>query len=248
MLQGLHSPVPSSSAVPPVDLSTVSVVIPALDEERSLPLVLRDLPAVGRVVVVDNGSTDRTAAVAEEGGADVITEPRRGYGSACAAGIDHVASVLGDSLHNDHVLVILDADHADDPSLLPDLVSPILQDEADMVLSDRTTTAERGALLPHQRYGNALAVHLMAAVVGHRYHDMGPFRAIRLSALLDMQLRDRNYGWNVEMQMKAIQRGLRVQEVPMPYRPRVGVSKISGTVRGTLRAGTKILLSVWRYR
>jgi len=146
------------------------------------------------------------------------------------------------------VIVILDADHADEPSLLGLLVDPILDGEADFVLSDRTTMAEPGALLPHQRYGNELAVRLIHGVTGHRYRDMGPFRALRADALEQLALEDRNYGWNVEMQMKAVQAGLSIREVPVPYRVRVGVSKISGTVRGTLGAGAKIIWSVWRYR
>jgi len=225
----------------------VAIVIPALDEEPSLPGVLAAIPQVGRVIVVDNGSSDGTARVAEAGGAEVVREPRRGYGSACLAGIHHALCTPRNGGNVD-IIVILDADQADDPTLLHRLVDPILDDRADLVLSDRTRTSQAGALLPHQRYGNALAVRLMELSTGHRYRDMGPFRAIRTDSLQRLGMVDTNYGWNVEMQMKAVQHGLRIKEVPMPYRPRVGVSKISGTVKGTVRAGTKIIWSVWRYR
>jgi len=222
---------------------TVAVVIPALDEEPSLPGVLATIPPVGRVIVVDNGSRDATAQVAQDGGAHVIWEARRGYGRACLAGISEALAIP-----EVEVIVILDADQADDPALLHRLVNPILDGHADMVLSDRTRSSEADALLPHQRYGNALAVALMYLSTGHRFRDMGPFRAIRASSLRALEMVDTNYGWNVEMQMKAVRQGLRIREVAMPYRPRVGVSKISGTVRGTVRAGTKIIWSVWRYR
>lgn len=220
----------------------VVVVIPALDEERSLPLVLAELPAVHAVIVVDNGSTDRTAEVAAANGAIVVSEPRRGYGQACLAGIARAGALEAG------ILVILDADHADYPEELPQLLAPILADEADMVLGNRTRRAERHALTVHQRIGNRLATGLIARQTGHRYHDMGPFRAIRMNRLLELQMSDTNYGWNVEMQMKAVHHGLRIREIPVGYRPRIGVSKISGSVRGTIRAGAKIIWSVWRYR
>ncbi len=225
----------------------VVVIIPALNEERSIQGVLAALPPVGRVIVVDNGSTDRTAELAKQAGAQVVPEHRRGYGQACQAGI-RAATTPGTTHESPAVLVILDADQADDPQRIGSLVDPILRGEADFVLSDRTRMAEPGALLPHQKAGNALAVRLIHRVTGHRYRDMGPFRAMRASSMVALQLTDTNYGWNVEMQMKAVQAGLRIQEVELPYRPRVGVSKISGTVRGTIRAGAKIIWSVWRYR
>lgn len=231
----------------PAPYPRVTIVIPALDEAPSIAGVLAAIPPVGRVIVVDNGSTDDTARIARNNGAHVVSEPRRGYGQACQAGITAALSPP-EGTPAPEVIVILDADQADDPTLLHKLVDPILDGQADFVLSDRTRMAENGALLPHQRYGNALAVRLIALSTGHRYHDMGPFRAMRASALHNLALIDPNYGWNVEMQMKAVRAGLRIREVSMPYRPRVGVSKISGTIRGTVRAGTKILWSVWRYR
>ncbi len=227
----------------------VAVIIPALDEEASLPLVLSDLADVPRqgwslqeVVVCDNGSTDGTARVARAAGATVVHEPRRGYGSACLAGLRHLAA------RPPEVLVVLDADYADHPEELPDLLAPVLTDQADLVMGERTTRAAPGALLPQQRWGNALATRLIARVGGHRYRDMGPFRAVRWTSLMTLEMEDPTWGWNVEMQLKALRRGLRVREVPVTYRPRVGRSKISGTVRGTVRAGGRILWAVWHYR
>lgn len=221
----------------------IAVVIPALDEELSLPGVLADLPPVWRVVVVDNGSTDGTGRVARERGAEVVHEPRRGYGTAVRAGIDLLRADPPDCL------VIIDADHADRPQLLHRLTDPIRYDRADLVLSDRTWTAAPGALTPHQRFGNWLATSLIARTTGYRYRDMGPFRALRWSSLLDLGLRDPTWGWNVEMQMRAVQHGLRILEIPMPYGTRrAGRSKISGSLRGSVRAGYRILAAVRKYR
>lgn len=221
----------------------VAVLIPALDEEQSLPLVLADLPPGLRVVVVDNGSRDRTAEVARQGGAEVVSEPRRGYGTAVLAGIAHLAP------DPPEVLVVLDGDHADPADRIGELVGPILRGEADLVLSDRSRTAEPGALTFTQRSGNRLATWLIARETDHRYQDMGPFRAIRWTALQALAMRDPTWGWNVEMQMKAVHHGLRIREIPLPYRRRHhGRSKISGSVRGTLRAGARILQAVRRYR
>ncbi len=221
----------------------IAVVVPALNEAESLPAVLSDLPSVRAVVVVDNGSTDDTADVAARCGAVVVHAPRRGYGTAVQAGMN--------ALHGDppDVLVILDADHADPPEALPELVQPILDDRADLVLSDRTSTAEPGALTSVQRFGNALATHLIYRSCGHRYRDMGPFRAIRWSSLVQLRMEDPTWGWNVEMQLKAVQHGLRILEIPLPYRKRSrGRSKISGSLRGATRAGAKIVYAVARYR
>ncbi|MEL6350001.1 MAG: glycosyltransferase family 2 protein [Myxococcota bacterium] len=225
------------------DYSQVTVVIPALNEAKSIPLVLEELPEVGRVVVVDNGSTDGTPEVARRCGAEVVHQPKRGYGNACQAGIRAASTASPPPF----IVVILDGDHSDYPADLPLLVDPILDDEADMVLGDRTALAEPGALLPHQRFGNQLATRLIRRITGHRYRDMGPFRAVRFSSLMAMDMTDPNYGWNVEMQMKAVYGGLRIREVSVRYRSRVGVSKISQTVRGSVAAGAKIIYSTWRY-
>ncbi len=222
-----------------------AAVIPALNEEGSLPRVLADLAAAGvqRIVVADNGSTDRTADIAREAGATVVGEPRRGYGSACLAGLAALRSDPPD------VVLIVDGDHAIYIEDLPALLAPLLAGEADLVLGDRTRRAEPGSLTPQQRHGNRLATGLIRGVTGHAYRDMGPFRAIRWTALERLQMEDPTWGWNVEMQIKAVKRGLRVLEVDVGYRNRAaGVSKISGSLRGTLRAGAKILWATWRYR
>ncbi|MBL8618812.1 MAG: glycosyltransferase [Deltaproteobacteria bacterium] len=220
----------------------VATVTPALNEERVIGRTLAALPEVGWRVVADNGSTDRTAQIAAAAGAVVIPEPRRGYGQAV-----HTAASWALSAGAAYIAVV-DADFADAPERLPLLLEPLLRGEADLVLSDRTDLALPSSLFPQQRWGNALAVEGMAAVIGHRFRDMGPMRAMTAAAWHRLAQEDRTWGWNVEMQMKAVQRGLRVVELPAPYRVREGVSKISGTVRGTLAAGRKILTSIWRYR
>lgn len=230
-----------SNAVTP----TLDVVIPALNEERSLPLVLAGLPRppVRRVVVADNGSVDATARVAREGGAEVVDAPRRGYGSACLAGLDHLRRTGPPD-----VVVFVDADWSDHPEELPGLVAPILAGEADLVIGSRILgSREPGALLPQARAGNLVACGLIRLLYGHRFTDLGPFRAIRWEALERLGMADPNFGWTAEMQVKALRKGLRCAEVPVSYRRRVGVSKITGTVSGTVRAGYKILWTVLRY-
>ncbi len=216
-------------------------MIPALDEEASLPSVLADLPHVWRVVVVDNGSTDRTAAVARAAGAEVVTEPRRGYGYAVMAGIQALTE------DPPAVVVVVDADGGDALARLGELAGPVLEGRADLVLCARQ--AEPGALTWPQRVGNAVAVRGIERLVGRRYADLGPFRAVRWSAWGALAPTELTWGFNVEMQIKAIRLGLRVLEVPMPYgRRRAGTSKISGTMLGTARAGYRIVGALWRHR
>jgi glycosyltransferase involved in cell wall biosynthesis len=230
--------VPASSPPP-----RLAIVIPALDEEASLPSVLAKLVGRARVVVVDNGSTDRTAAVARASGAEVVQEPRRGYGTAVLAGFRHIADSPPD------YVIVLDADNADAAATLPHLVAPLVAGEADVVLSNRTRTAEHEALTVVQRLGNGLAVHLIALSTGFGYLDMGPFRALSWRSVERLGMTDPTWGWNVEMQMKAALMGFRVHEVALPYRARQhGDSKISGSVTGAIRAGYRILLAVNRYR
>jgi glycosyltransferase involved in cell wall biosynthesis len=194
-------------------------------------------------VVADNGSTDGTARVAREGGAEVVEARRRGYGSACLAGLDHLRRTGPPD-----IVVFVDADFSDHPEELPALVAPILAGEADLVIGSRVLgSRERGALLPQARAGNLVACLLIRIFYGHRFTDLGPFRAIRWDALERLQMADPDFGWTAEMQVKAVRLGLRSAEVPVSYRRRVGVSKITGTVSGTLRAGYKILWTVARH-
>lgn len=220
----------------------IDVLIPALDEEQSLPMVLEAIPAkwVRRVVVVDNGSTDRTASIAEERGAIVVEEQRRGYGSACLAGLAHIAEDPPD------VVVFMDADFSDHPEELPRVVEPILLGDAELVIGSRTIgDRQRGALLPQAVYGNKLACTLVEVLYGYHFTDLGPFRAVTWSALQRMRMRDIDFGWTVEMQVKAARMRIPAVEVPVSYRKRVGVSKITGTIRGTVLAGYKILYTIF---
>lgn len=229
------------SYTPPV---RVAVVIPARNEEASLPMVLGAIPSdlVDEVVVVDNASTDRTAEVARERGASILSEPRPGYGAACLRGVEYLKGRRPD------VLVFLDADFSDHPEEMHRLLEPIARDRADLVIGSRVRALrERGALLPQARAGNWLATRLMRLFYGGRFTDLGPFRAIRFGPLVDLGMADRGFGWTVEMQVKALKAGLRTTEVPVSYRRRVGVSKITGTVSGSIRAGARILWTLARH-
>lgn len=219
----------------------VGVVIPARDEAPALPRVLPLLPPwLAQVVVVDNGSRDATAEVARGLGAQVVAEPRRGYGQACLTGIAALAPDVD-------TVLFMDADAADRPEDIPALLAPITAGEAQLVIGSRVRGAlERGALTPQQRMGNALACALMRRIWGGRFTDLGPFRAITRAALTKLAMQDRSWGWTVEMQVRALRLGLPVAEVPVGYRRRVGVSKISGTLMGSVRAGTCILYVIGR--
>lgn len=231
-----------------VTFPSVVVIIPALNEAESLPLVLNDLPTTSRVIVVDNGSSDQTASIARQLGATVVCEPERGYGAACLKGLDEAERlVLQESIPVD-VVAFVDADFSDHVHLLGDLIGPVLDDEYDFVIGSRLLgEREPGAMPPQSIYGNKLACGLMNLFFGGRYSDLGPMRAIRFDSLQQMNMVDRNFGWTIEMQLKALRQKLRILEIPVPYRRRIGVSKISGTVSGTVRAGSKILYSLWRY-
>jgi glycosyltransferase involved in cell wall biosynthesis len=221
-----------------------ALIIPALNEEAVIGSSLDSLRGapIEQLIVVDNGSTDRTAEIARAHGAEVVSEPRRGYGQACLAGI----AALRDEIT---VVCFMDGDGSDDPADLPKLFEPIVQGEADMVLGSRVLgTREAGALSPQQRFGNALATSLLRLFHGARQTDLGPFRAIRRDALDRLRMSDTNYGWTIEMQIKAASGRLRVKEIPVSYRKRrAGQSKISGTIRGTISAGTKIIWTILRY-
>jgi len=220
----------------------ISVIIPAYNEEESLPHVLNDLPQdrLHQIIVVDNRSTDRTAEVARANGATVVYEKRQGYGQACLSGMA--------VLDAPDIVVFLDGDYSDYPEEIDLLVAPIIKDEADFIVGSRMILKEsRKALLPQARYGNMLAVFLIRLFFGHRFTDLGPFRAIRYESLQAIGMRDKNFGWTVEMQIKAVNKGLRIREIPVRYRMRIGVSKITGTVSGTFKAGTKIIYTIFKY-
>jgi len=223
------------------DLS-VAVIIPALNEEESIGQVLTAIPVgvADEIIVVDGGSSDDTVAIARAGGARVVHESRRGYGRACAAG---VAAARGE------VVLFLDADGADDPVQIPNLLAPILDEQADMVLGSRLAGEVAAGAMPwHQRFGNWLAAGLIRILYGLPLTDLGPFRAVSRELLLGLEMEEMTYGWPTEMIVKAARRGWRVVETPVRYRPRLGGrSKISGTVRGTALATYYILWTIFRY-
>lgn len=218
----------------------IGVVIPALDEEQAIGRVIADIPEwVDEIIVADNGSRDRTAEAAREAGARVVHEGERGYGAACQAGIRALKAA--------DIVVFLDGDHSDYPQEMAAVVDPIAAGTADFVVGSRVKgSAEPGALTPQQRFGNWLACLLIQRLWGVAYSDLGPFRAIRRDSLVTLSMADRAYGWTVEMQLKAAKAGLRYLEVPVSYRPRIGVSKVSGTLRGSLMAGITILRLIAR--
>lgn len=222
----------------------VIAVIPALDEEQAIGSVVRGLPRdlLAHIIVVDNGSTDRTVTVAWEAGAIVVSEPERGYGAACAAGV-----AMAERLGAD-IIVLLDGDASDVPADLPVILAPVVAEEADLVTGSRARGAvEPGALTPQQRFGNWLTARILRRY-GLQITDIGPFRAIRADALAALRMEERTYGWSTEMLVKAARAGLRVREVPVSYRRRGGGrSKVAGTIRGSIKAGIVILQTAYRY-
>ena len=230
----------------PLHRPRVLIIIPAFNEENSVGKVVRDIPKawVDEIVVVNNNSSDATTANALAAGATVLQEPRQGYGYACLKGIDYARTLANPP----EVVVFLDADYSDHPEELPLLLAPILEGGYDLVIGSRALgNREKGAMMPQQVFGNWLATTLMRRLYGARFTDLGPFRAIRFDQLLAIGMRDQTYGWTVEMQLKAAKAGLRCTEVPVNYRKRIGVSKVSGTVKGTVMAGYKIITTIFRY-
>ena len=228
-----------------IENKIVDVVIPAYNEENSIPLVLNEIPDfVRNVIVVNNNSTDNTASVAMANGAVVLSEERQGYGSACLKGIEHIKQ----SESHPDILVFLDADYSDYPTELDKVIAPILNDNIDMVIGSRALgDKEDGAMMPQQIFGNKIATALMKLIYGVQFTDLGPFRAIKFDKLLEIGMRDKDYGWTVEMQIKAVKNKLSFCEVPVTYRKRVGVSKIAGTFKGTVMAGDKIIFTLFKY-
>jgi len=219
----------------------VSVVIPVLNEEAAVGGVVREVPRalVHEIIVVDNGSTDRSAEVAAAAGARVVREPRRGYGSACLAGAR--------AAHDADVLVFLDGDRNEDPRELPAVLAPVLAGDADLVIGSRVRGAAPGALTPQQRAGNRVVTTLLWLLYGVRLSDIGPFRAVPARVLRELGMEHPTYGWPVEMVVKAARRGYRIAEVPVSCRPRLGRSKVAGTLRGSVLAGYHLLLTTLRY-
>ena len=223
----------------------IKVIIPAFNEENSIALVIREIPdVVEEVIVVNNNSTDKTAEKASEAGATVLHERKMGYGYACKKGVSYVE----EQSNPPDIIVFIDGDYSDYPEELPNVIAPIVNEGKDLVIGARTKKLrEPGSMTPQQRFGNWLATALMRLFFGARFTDLGPFRAIRYPALKQLNMEDNTYGWTVEMQLKAIKQNLTYTEVPVRYKKRIGVSKVSGTVKGTIFAGVKILGWIFKY-
>jgi glycosyltransferase involved in cell wall biosynthesis len=224
----------------------ICLIIPAFNEENGVGQVIQEIPKnlISEIVVVNNNSTDNTEKVARENGATVLRESTPGYGRACLKGIGY----LKKSETKPDVVVFLDADHSDYPEEMAQLIQPILENKADLVIGSRALgNKEQGSMTPQQIFGNWLATRLLKILYNVKFTDLGPFRAIRFDKLLEMDMQDKTYGWTVEMQLKAAKLGYRCVEVPVKYRKRIGFSKISGTVKGTVMAGYKILFTIFKY-
>jgi len=221
------------------------VIIPAYNEEDSIANVVNDIPnIVEEVIVVSNNSTDKTEENAAKAGATVLKESRRGYGYACLKGMEHVAN----QEDKPDIIVFLDGDYSDYPEQLIEIIAPIVEDDLDFVIGARVKELrEPGSMTPQQVFGNWLATFLMKLFFGAKFTDLGPFRAIKYQKLLDLNMEDKTYGWTVEMQLKALKQKLTYTEIPVKYRNRIGVSKVSGTVKGSILAGVKILGWIFKY-
>ena len=226
-------------------MPVIKVIIPAFNEAESIGLVVRDIPeTVDEVIVVSNNSTDATEENAAKAGATVLRETRKGYGYACLKGMDYIAQLP----EKPQIVVFLDGDYSDFPQELESIVAPILERDIDLVIGTRSKQwREKGAMTYPQLFGNWLATNLMKLFFNAQFTDLGPFRAIKYGKLLALNMEDKTYGWTVEMQLKAIKRNYSYEEVPVHYRNRIGVSKVSGTVKGALMAGVKILGWIFKY-
>lgn len=223
----------------------IDVIIPAYNEAASIGLVVGDIPSsVREVIVVSNNSTDETEAVAKQAGATVLKEPQRGYGYACLKGMEYVST----KMVAPSIVVFLDGDYSDYPEQLTELVAPILEKDIDLVIGARVKQLrEVGSMTFPQQFGNWLATNLMTLFFSARFTDLGPFRAIKYNKLLALEMQDKTYGWTVEMQLKVLKKKYTYTEVPMKYRNRIGTSKVSGTVKGAIFAGIKILSWIFKY-
>jgi glycosyltransferase involved in cell wall biosynthesis len=223
----------------------IKVIIPAYNEQDSIAHVIKDIPtSVDEIIVVSNNSTDNTEENAKNAGATVLQEHRKGYGFACLKGMEHIAN---QKIKPD-IVVYLDGDYSDYPEQLTEIVAPIIDDNIDFVIGARVKSLrEQGSMTPQQVFGNWLATFLMKLFFGAKFTDLGPFRAIKYDKLLALKMEDKTYGWTVEMQLKALKQKLSYVEIPMKYRNRIGVSKVSGTVKGSVMAGVKILGWIFKY-
>lgn len=224
----------------------IVVIIPAYNEENSIGKVVADIPKklVNEIIVVNNNSTDNTRGTASQAGATVLDEPQQGYGAACLKGIAYVKNLSPAP----DIVVFIDGDYSDYPKQMPEVVAPILEQDIDMVIGSRALgQRQKGAMMPQQVFGNQLATFLIRLFYGMKFTDLGPFRAIRFDKLLAIDMKDQNYGWTVEMQLKAAKYKLKVTEVPVNYKKRIGVSKVSGTIKGTIMAGYKIIWTIFKY-
>ncbi len=225
----------------------IDVIIPAYNEEQSIGNVLRDIPKdlVRDILVCNNASTDSTAMVASENGAIVLDQPQKGYGSACLKGIEYLKARKAEDQPD--IVVFLDGDYSDHPEEMIKVVQPIIEQNMDMVIGSRSTgDMENGAMMPQQIFGNWLATNLIRLFYKYDFTDLGPFRAIRYDKLIEIDMKDPDFGWTVEMQVKAAKFKLKCTEVAVTYRKRIGVSKVSGTIRGTILAGHKILWTIFK--
>ena len=224
----------------------VVVIIPAYNEENSVGKVIAEIPKhiVDEVIVVNNNSNDDTRINAANAGAIVIDETKQGYGNACLKGIAYIEFLET----KPEIIVFIDADYSDFPEEIAALIKPILEDKMDMIIGSRALgNREKGSMTPQQLFGNWLATTLIRLFYGVKYTDLGPFRAIKYSKLLEMNMQDKTYGWTVEMQLKAAKLHFNTTEIPVKYRIRIGQSKISGTVKGTIMAGYKIITTIFKY-
>ncbi len=225
--------------------SIIKVIIPAYNEENSIAKVIGDIPkTVNEIIVINNNSSDNTEVNAKKAGATVLRQPKKGYGYACLKGLEYISK----QDKKPDIIVFLDGDYSDYPEQLTEIINPIIESDIDFVLGSRVEQLrEKGSMTPQQVFGNWLATFLMKLIFGARFSDLGPFRAIKYNKLLQLEMEDKTYGWTVEMQLKVLKQKMSYTEIPVKYRNRIGVSKVSGTVKGTIFAGVKILSWIFKY-